>query len=115
LVLSEVIKAGAEQTNEKHILMKHDEKPLLAALMADVREFCAARRGRASALAAHLGIHQQQASAWLHGKAEPGGEATLQIRAWLEAERAAEIAARERVVVNAPARLAAALRGAVGA
>jgi hypothetical protein len=90
--------------------MKHDEKPLLAALMADVREFCAARRGRASALAAHLGVHQQQASTWLNERAEPGGEATLQIRAWLEAERAAEITARERLVGNASPRLAAALR-----
>jgi hypothetical protein len=90
--------------------MTKSEKPLLAALMAEVREFCAARRGRASALAAHLGVHQQQASAWMTEKAEPGGEATLQIRAWLEAERAAEAAAREELAERGPLRLAAALR-----
>lgn len=89
--------------------MKKTEKPLLAALMAEAREFCAARRGRASALAAHLGVHQQQSSTWLTEKAEPGGEATLQIRAWLEAERAAENAARDQLVQTAPPRLAAAM------
>jgi len=90
--------------------MTKTEKPLLAALMAEVREFCAARRGRASALASHLGVAQQQASTWMTGKAEPGGEATLQIRAWLEAERAAEITAREELAERGPSRLAAALR-----
>ena len=90
--------------------MTKSEKPLLAALMAEVREFCAARRGRASALAAHLGVHQQQASAWMTEKAEPGGEATLQIRAWLEAERAAEASAREEFAERGSSRLAAALR-----
>ena len=90
--------------------MTNSEKPLLAALMAEVREFCAARRGRASALASHLGVVQQQASTWITEKAEPGGEATLQIRSWLEAERAAEINAREELAKRGPSRLAAALR-----
>jgi hypothetical protein len=90
--------------------MKKTEKNLLAALMAEAREFCAARRGRVSALADHLGVLQQQASTWLNEKSEPGGEATLQIRAWLEAERAAENAARDQLVQTAPPRLAAAMK-----
>ena len=85
-------------------------KPLLAALLAETRDFCAARRGRASALAADLGVKQQQASTWLLGKAEPGGEATLQIVAWLHREREAEADERARLVNAAPARLAAAMR-----
>jgi len=85
--------------------------PLLAAFLADVQAFCAARHGRVSELAAAAGVAQPHVSAWLHGKMEPGGEATLTIQAWLAAERAAE--AREHSPrPSDPPRLAAALLAA---
>lgn len=90
--------------------MTKTENPLLSALMAEARKFCGDRRGRVSALADHLGVLQQQASTWLNEKSEPGGEATLQIRAWLEAQRAAETAARAQLVQNTPPRLSAAMK-----
>lgn len=86
--------------------------PLLAAFLADVQAFCAARHGRVSELAAAAGVAQPHVSAWLHGKMEPGGEATLTIQAWIARERAAEEAARAVKVAAAPARLAAAMRRA---
>jgi DNA-binding transcriptional regulator YdaS (Cro superfamily) len=49
--------------------------------------FCRARHGRVSELAAHLGIAQPHVSAWLTGRQQPSGEHTLQIQAWLAAQR----------------------------
>ena len=86
------------------------ETSLLAALLAETKEFCAARKGRVSQLAEAAGVAQQHASAWLHGKMKPGGESTLQSRAWLERERGAEAAGRAARVEAAPDRLKAALR-----
>ena len=85
--------------------------PLLDALLDEVQAFCAARRGRVVALADSLGVVQPQASAWLARRFVPSGEATLQMQAWLAAERAAE--AREQADRPAtPPRLAAALHAA---
>lgn len=97
--------------SEKHF-MKKTEKPLLDALLQDLRDYCAERRGRVSELANHLEVAQQQASNWLAGKSEPGGEATLQMMRWLETSRAADASARARLVESSPSRLAAALRNA---
>jgi len=84
--------------------------PLLAALLDDVQEFCKARRGRVVALAAALGVAQQQCSAWLSRKFEPSGEVTLQIQAWLAREREAEKAELAARIEAAPVRLASALK-----
>ena len=65
---------------------------LLPVLLADLRTFTKAGRGRVNALAADLGIAQPTVSAWLNGHQEPGGEATLQLAAWLERAKAAEAA-----------------------
>ena len=84
--------------------------PLLAALLDEVQEFCRARRGRVVALAAALGVAQQQCSAWLARKFEPSGEVTLQIQAWLAREREAEKSELAARIAAAPPRLAAALK-----
>jgi hypothetical protein len=91
--------------------MKKNEKPLLDALLQDLRDYCAERRGRVSELANHLEVAQQQASNWLAGKSEPGGEATLRMMRWLETSRAADAAARDQLAQAAPPRLAAAIKG----
>ncbi len=62
---------------------------IFAALLGEVREFCAACRGRVSVLAAHLGVLQHQATTCLNEKTELGSESTPQIRAWLEIETSA--------------------------
>lgn len=73
------------------------DKPaaLLPVLLADLRTFTKARKGRVNALAAALGTAQPTVSAWLNGHQEPGGEATLQLAAWLERAKAAEAAELE--------------------
>lgn len=48
--------------------------------------FCQAKRGREAALVRHLGVPQPTVSAWLHGRQEPGAEAALQLREWMQAE-----------------------------
>jgi len=70
--------------------MKDKPAPLLPVLLADLRTFTKAGRGRVNALAADLGIAQPTVSAWLNGHQEPGGEATLQLAAWLERAKATE-------------------------
>ena len=65
-------------------------EPLLPALLAELRDFIKARRGRANALSADLGAPQPTVSAWINGHREPGGEATLQLAAWLARAKAAE-------------------------
>ncbi len=42
--------------------------------------------GRKAALAAWLGVHRQCVTDWLSGKQEPGGETTLRLLHWVEAE-----------------------------
>jgi hypothetical protein len=91
-------------------VMKTKPKPLLSALLQDLRDYCAARRGRVSELANHLEVAQQQVSNWLAGKSEPGGETTLQMMRWLETSRAADAADRDRLAQNSPPRLAAAIK-----
>ena len=104
------------QDHAQHVtakqLMKNKSTPLLDALIFAVREYCAARRGRVSELAAALGVMQPQVSLWLNGKAEPSGEITLMLQQWLaeEKSREAQAAAAAPVVPDtAPPRLAAAL------
>lgn len=55
--------------------------------IAGLAAFCRGRHGRVSELAAHLGIAQPHVSAWLTGRQQPSGEHTLQIQAWLAAQR----------------------------
>jgi transcriptional regulator with XRE-family HTH domain len=71
--------------------MSQKPAPLLPALLADVAAFCHARHGRVSELADALGVLQPQVSRWLAGRAEPSGEAVLQLQAWLARERLAEV------------------------
>ena len=85
-------------------------KPLLSALLAEIKTYCASRRGSVSKLASDLGTHQETVSAWLTHRQEPGGEFTLQMQAWLCREREAKKNARAVKSAAAPARLAAALR-----
>lgn len=42
--------------------------------------------GRKAELAAWLGVHRQCVTDWLSGKQEPGGETTLRLLHWVEAE-----------------------------
>jgi transcriptional regulator with XRE-family HTH domain len=70
--------------------MSRKRDPLLPALLADVAAFCHARHGRVSELAAALDVAQPQVSRWLAGRAEPSGEAVLQLQAWLARQRFAE-------------------------
>ncbi len=56
--------------------------PLREALLT----FCQAQRGREAALVRHLGVAQPTLSNWLHGRQEPGAEAVLQLREWMQAE-----------------------------
>ena len=72
--------------------MSEQPTPLLPVLLADLHAFCKARKGRVNALAATLGTAQPTVSDWLRGVQEPGGEATLQMAAWLNREKAAEAA-----------------------
>jgi len=60
--------------------------------MGELHAFCKARKGRVNVLAADLQTAQPTISAWLNGKQEPGGEATLQMQQWLERAKAAEVA-----------------------
>jgi hypothetical protein len=71
------------------MVAKTREKPqsLMPGFVADLAVFLHAKRGRISALARHLGTHQQHVSAWLANKQEPSGENVLQIMQWLEVER----------------------------
>lgn len=92
---------------------KSAKSPLLSALLDDVQAFCKARRGRVAELATALGVAQPQISAWLTRRVEPSGEVTLQISAWLLRERECEDAARVAKIAAVPARLSAALKGAV--
>jgi transcriptional regulator with XRE-family HTH domain len=72
--------------------MKDKPAPLLPVLLADLRTFTKAGRGRVNELAADLGIAQPTISAWINGHQEPSGESTLQLAAWLERAKAAEAA-----------------------
>lgn len=72
--------------------MNDQSAPLLPVLMGELHAFCKARKGRVNALAAALGTAQPTVSNWLRGVQEPGGEATLQMAAWLTREKAAEAA-----------------------
>jgi hypothetical protein len=56
--------------------------PLREALLT----FCQSKRGREAALVRHLGVAQPTLSNWLHGRQEPGAEATLQLREWMFTE-----------------------------
>jgi transcriptional regulator with XRE-family HTH domain len=69
-------------------------------LLADLRAFTKAKKGRVNALAADLQTAQPTISAWLNGHQEPGGEATLQLAAWLERAKAAEAAELEAAAVK---------------
>ena len=66
--------------------------PLLPGFIAELKSFCKARRGRINDLAAALQTQQQTVSAWLNGHQEPGGEAVLQLMAWLDRAKAGEAA-----------------------
>ena len=65
---------------------------LLPVLLAELRVFTKARKGRVNALAAALSTAQPTVSAWLNEHQQPGGEAALQLAAWLERAKAAEAA-----------------------
>ncbi len=51
--------------------------------LAEVQNFCKAKRGRVSELAQYLGVAQPHVSAWLTGRQEPSGENTLQMQKWM--------------------------------
>ena len=46
---------------------------LLSELITEVAEFCRARRGRVTQLAADLGVSQPHVSLWLSRRQEPSG------------------------------------------
>jgi|GEM_PF-5634722 len=60
----------------------------LDALIARLRAYCEAGRGRKTALINHLGIPAPRLSEWLSGDVKPGGETTLAIQEWLAAQGA---------------------------
>ena len=64
--------------------------PLWPPLRADLLAFCRAKRGREAELVRHMGVVQPTVSAWLHGRQEPGAEATLQLHKWLVDENRRE-------------------------
>jgi transcriptional regulator with XRE-family HTH domain len=66
----------------------------------DLLSFCKAKRGREAALVRHLGVPQPTVSAWLHGRQEPGAEATLQLREWLVEETRREAFDRSTTKLN---------------
>ncbi len=72
--------------------MNKQPAPLLPVLMGELHAFCKARKGRVNTLAADLQTAQPTISAWINGKQEPGGEATLRMQQWLERAKAAEAA-----------------------
>jgi transcriptional regulator with XRE-family HTH domain len=72
--------------------MTNKPAALLPVLLADVCAFAKAKKGRVNALAADLQTAQPTVSAWLNGHQAPGGEAALQLAAWLERAKAAEAA-----------------------
>lgn len=80
--------------------MSDPTAPLLPVFMGELHAFCKARKGRVNALATALGTAQPTISNWLRGVQEPGGEATLQMAAWLTREKAAE-AAQETAALKA--------------
>lgn len=80
--------------------MSDHPSPLLPVLLGELHAFCKAQKGRVNALAAALGTAQPTVSNWLRGVQEPGGEATLQMAAWLTREKAAE-AAQETAALKA--------------
>jgi len=63
--------------------------PRLDALIARLRDYCEAGRGRKTALIQFLGIQPHQLTSWLSGDKRPGGEYTLAIQEWLAAQGAA--------------------------
>jgi len=79
--------------------------PLLPALLAELRAFAKAKKGRINALAAELGTAQPTVSAWLNGHQEPGGESVLQLAAWLDRAKAAEAAELEAAAAKTAAAL----------
>jgi transcriptional regulator with XRE-family HTH domain len=72
--------------------MSDQPAPLLPVLMGELHAFCKARKGRVNALAAALQTAQPTISAWINGRQEPSGEATLRMQQWLERAKAAEVA-----------------------
>ena len=72
--------------------MKDKPAALLPVLLTDLRAFTKAKKGRVNALAADLQTAQPTISAWINGHQAPGGEAALQLAAWLERAKAAEAA-----------------------
>lgn len=74
-------------------------------MLAELRVFTKARKGRVNALAAALGTAQPTVSAWLNEHQQPGGEAALQLAAWLERAKAAEADALEAATVKTVAAL----------
>lgn len=67
---------------------------------ADILKYCQEKRGREAALVRHLGVPQPTISAWLHGRQEPGAEATLQLREWYMDERRKETVGRSTTKLN---------------
>lgn len=65
------------------------DSPRLDALIERLKSYCAAGRGRKTALIQFLGIQPHQLSGWLAGDKRPGGEYTLAIQEWLAAQGAA--------------------------
>jgi transcriptional regulator with XRE-family HTH domain len=62
-----------------------DVKPKLPNLMKRL-EIATAQRGKKSELAKFLGVSLVQVSQWLSGNREPGGETTLKMLHWVEAQ-----------------------------
>lgn len=83
------------------------DKPaeLLPVLLAELRTFAKAKKGRINALAADLGTAQPTVSNWLRGVQEPSGESTLQLAAWLDRAKAAEAAELEAAAAKTAAAL----------
>lgn len=78
---------------------------LLPSFLAEVAAYCKARHGRATELAAAVGVPLGTVSTWLNGRREPGGEAVLRIQAWLAAQRAEDAAHVARATAETGGRL----------
>jgi transcriptional regulator with XRE-family HTH domain len=72
-------------TTEADSLTTEDVKPVLPKLIERLKK-ATLQRGQKVALAKWLGVHRQSVTDWLSGKQEPGGEITLRMLKWVEAQ-----------------------------
>jgi transcriptional regulator with XRE-family HTH domain len=53
-------------------------------LLAQLKEYCAAERGRQTAVAEAIGVSRQRINDWLSGRVQPTGEQALALLEFLQ-------------------------------